>query len=214
MNDKRQNDMAMKTNSNTYTIIYSSVMVIVVAFLLAFVYQALKPMQDANVALDLKKQILYSLNLRDLDNAQAERTYNEVVKREEQVDGNTLYVCEVDGKPKYVLPLKGMGLWGGISGFIAVNDDRQTVYGAYFNHESETAGLGAEIKDNRSWQEKFRGKHLFKKGSADVALAVKKKVDDPDTQVDAVTGATLTSNGVSDMLREGIEKYRPFLEKK
>lgn len=214
MNDKRQNDMAMKTNSNTYTIIYSSVMVIVVAFLLAFVYQALKPMQDANVALDLKKQILYSLNLRDLDNAQAERTYNEVVKREEQVDGNTLYVCEVDGKPKYVLPLKGMGLWGGISGFIAVNDDRQTVYGAYFNHESETAGLGAEIKDNRAWQKKFRGKHLFKKGSADVALAVKKKVDDPDTQVDAVTGATLTSNGVSDMLREGIEKYRPFLEKK
>ncbi len=214
MNDKRQNDMAMKTNSNTYTIIYSSVMVIVVAFLLAFVYQALKPMQDANVALDLKKQILYSLNLRDLDNAQAERTYNEVVKREEQVDGNTLYVCEVDGKPKYVIPLKGMGLWGGISGFIAVNDDRQTVYGAYFNHESETAGLGAEIKDNRAWQEKFRGKHLFKKGSADVALAVKKKVDDPDTQVDAVTGATLTSNGVSDMLREGIEKYRPFLEKK
>ena len=214
MNDKRQNDMAMKTNSNTYTLIYSSVMVIVVAFLLAFVDQALKPMQDANVALDLKKQILYSLNLRDLDNAQAERTYNEVVKREEQVDGNTLYVCEVDGKPKYVLPLKGMGLWGGISGFIAVNDDRQTVYGAYFNHESETAGLGAEIKDNRAWQEKFRGKHLFKKGSADVALAVKKKVDDPDTQVDAVTGATLTSNGVSDMLREGIEKYRPFLEKK
>lgn len=214
MNDKRQNDMAMKTNSNTYTIIYSSVMVIVVAFLLAFVYQALKPMQDANVALDLKKQILYSLNLRDLDNAQAERTYNEVVKREEQVDGNTLYVCEVDGKPKYVLPLKGMGLWGGISGFIAVNDDRQTVYGAYFNHESETAGLGAEIKDNRAWQAKFRGKHLFKKGSAGVALSVKKKVDDPDTQVDAVTGATLTSNGVSDMLREGIEKYRPFLEKK
>lgn len=214
MNDKRQNDMAMKTNSNTYTLIYSSVMVIVVAFLLAFVYQALKPMQDANVALDLKKQILYSLNLRDLDNAQAERTYNEVVKREEQVDGNTLYVCEVDGKPKYVLPLKGMGLWGGISGFIAVNDDRQTVYGAYFNHEGETAGLGAEIKDNRAWQEKFRGKHLFKKGTAGVALSVKKKVDDPDTQVDAVTGATLTSNGVSDMLREGIEKYRPFLEKK
>lgn len=214
MNDKRQNDMAMKTNSNTYTLIYSSVMVIVVAFLLAFVYQALKPMQDANVALDLKKQILYSLNLRDLDNAQAERTYSEVVKREEQVDGNTLYVCEVDGKPKYVLPLKGMGLWGGISGFIAVNDDRQTVYGAYFNHESETAGLGAEIKDNRAWQEKFRGKHLFKKGTAGVALSVKKNVDDPDTQVDAVTGATLTSNGVSDMLREGIEKYRPFLEKK
>ena len=74
--------MKLNTNSNSYIIIYSAILVVVVAFLLAFVYQALKPMQDANVALDVKKQILYSLNIRDLDGAEAEAKYAEVVKKE------------------------------------------------------------------------------------------------------------------------------------
>lgn len=72
----------MKTNSNSYTIIYSAVIVIIVAFLLAFVFKALKPMQDANEALDKKKQILYSLNIRNLNNAETEETYAKVVKSE------------------------------------------------------------------------------------------------------------------------------------
>ena len=72
--------MKLNTNSNAYIIIYSAILVVVVAFLLAFVYQALKPMQDANVALDVKKQILYSLNIRNLDGAEAEAKYAEVVK--------------------------------------------------------------------------------------------------------------------------------------
>ena len=105
-----------------------------------------------------------------------------------------------------------MGLWGGISGYIALNEDKATVYGAYFNHESETAGLGAEIKDSREWQEMFNGKHLFAAGdSTKIALAVEKKVEDPATQVDAVTGATLTSNGVTEMLQGGLAKYLTFL---
>ena len=197
--------MKLNTNSNSYIIIYSAILVVIVAFLLAFVYQALKPMQDANVALDLKKQILYSLNIRNLDGAEAEAKYNEVVKSEPGGSGEftqECYDCEVDGKKLHVYPLKGMGLWGGISGFIALEDDWDTVYGVYFNHESETAGLGAEIKDSQAWQEKFIGKKLHKDGVDGIALSVVKKVTDPETQVDAVTGATLTSNGVSDMLQE------------
>ena len=195
----------MKTNSNTYTIIYSAIMVVIVAFLLAFVSQSLKPIQDVNVALDVKKQILFSLNIpRDIDNAGAEAKYKEIVKEEKNIDGNNIYICEVDGKPKYVIPLKGMGLWGGISGYISINEDKSTVYGAYFNHESETAGLGAEIKDSKAWQDKFQGKKVFKDGSDEVVLSVVKKVDAPDCQVDAVTGATLTSDGVNDMLHECI----------
>lgn len=202
----------MKTNSNTYTIIYSAIMVVIVAFLLAFVSQSLKPIQDVNVALDVKKQILFSLNIpRDIDNAEAEAKYKEIVKEEKNVDGNNIYICEVDGKPKYVIPLKGMGLWGGISGYISINEDKSTVYGAYFNHESETAGLGAEIKDSKAWQDKFQGKKVFKDGSDEVVLSVVKKVDAPDCQVDAVTGATLTSDGVNDMLHECISKYKNFL---
>jgi Na+-transporting NADH:ubiquinone oxidoreductase subunit C len=179
---------------------------VIVAFLLAFVYQALKPRQDANVELDIKKQILYSLNIRGLDGQEAEAKYAEVVKSEEKAGDQLYYACEIDGQKKYVFPLKGMGLWGGISAFVAVNDDLNTIYGAYFNHESETAGLGAEIKDSQAWQEKFQGKKIFS-DDGNLAIGVVKKVENPASEVDCVTGATLTSNGVSDMLREGLKFY-------
>lgn len=230
----------MKTNSNSYTIICSAVIVVIVAFLLAFVFQGLKPQQDANVALDKKKQILNALNIRDLSNEAADKTYKDVVEADEIIDAQghilnagkpggeaagfkleskdykegrlALYVCKVNGQRKYVIPVYGMGLWGPISGYIALNEDKATVYGVYFNHESETAGLGAEIKDNAAWQAKFQGKKLFANGNdKTIALGVEKKVDDPATQVDAVTGATLTSNGVRDMLHEGLSKYLVFL---
>ena len=194
--------MKLNTNSNAYFIIYSAILVVIVAFLLAFVYQALKPMQDANVALDVKKQILYSLNIRNLDGAEAEAKYADVVKAEAEMDGRKYYMCNIDGENVMVVELKGMGLWGGISGYIALHNQQQpTVYGAYFNHESETAGLGAEIKDSQAWQEKFIGKRVYGE-NYDVVLSVVKKVDDPVTQVDCVTGATLTSNGVDAMLKD------------
>ena len=210
--------MKMKTNSNSYTIIYSAVIVVIVAFLLAFVSKALEPMQDANVKLDEKKQILNSLNIRNLSNEETEATYAKVVKSREDVENGTIFTCNVNGKTKYVFTVKGMGLWGPINGFIAVNDDKNTVYGVYFNHEGETAGLGAEIKDNQKWQEKFQGKKLFKNGDTSaIVLSVKKKVEDPASQVDAVTGATLTSNGVAAMLSDkskGLGQYLDFLSKK
>ena len=98
--------MKLNTNSNTYIIIYSAILVVIVAFLLAFVYQALKPMQDANVALDVKKQILYSLNIRDLDGAEAEAKYAEVVKEEAEKDGQKYYLCEIDGEDILVMVMR------------------------------------------------------------------------------------------------------------
>ena len=198
--------MKMNTNSNAYIIIYSAVMVVIVAFLLAFVYQALKPMQDANVALDVKKQILYSLNIRNLDGAEAEAKYAEVVKNENEQDGQKVYDCQIDGKNIVVVSLKGMGLWGGISGYLAV-DEEGKVFGAYFNHEGETAGLGAEIKHSQEWQEKFIGKQIWDE-QGNVVLSVVKKVDNPESQVDCVTGATLTSNGVDAMLKDGLKNLQ------
>ena len=121
-------------------------------------------------------------------------------------------MCDVDGQRKYVIPVYGMGLWGPISGYISINDDKNTIYGAYFNHESETAGLGAEIKDSRDWQRQFAGKQLTKEGVPGIALAVVKTsgVKDATVQCDAVTGATLTSDGVSLMLQECLGKYIEF----
>ena len=210
--------MKLNTNSNAYIIIYSAILVVIVAFLLAFVYQALKPMQDRNVELDIQKQILYSLNIRDLDGAEAEAKYAEVVLEEGDIDGQKIYRCRLDSLGLYVISMKGMGLWGGISGYVSVyENDGPTVYGAYFNHESETAGLGAEIKDSQAWQEKFIGKKVFKGDLDHVALSVVKKVEDPETQVDCVTGATLTSNGVNDMLHDGlkwlIQPVKEYFEK-
>ena len=205
--------MKLNTNSNAYIIIYSAIMVVIVAFLLAFVYQALKPMQDANVALDVKKQILYSLNIRDLDGSAAEAKYSEVVKNETEKDGQKLYECQIDGKNIVVASLKGMGLWGGISGYLAI-DPEGKVYGAYFNHEGETAGLGAEIKDSQAWQEKFKGKKINADADPDIELGVAKKIEVPESEVDAVTGATLTSNGVSLMLKEGLKPFMEILKNK
>ncbi len=234
------NKKGLNTNSNSYTIIYSIIIVVLVAFLLAFVFQALKPMQDANVALDKKKQILNSLNIRDLNNEEAAAKYQEVVLADEIIDeqGNVLekgeqggenngfklnsadfkngklalFVCKVNGQTKYVIPVYGMGLWGAINGYVAVNADKSTVFGTYFDHESETAGLGAEIKDNRAWQNQFQGKKLFAQDPNKIALAVSKKVEDPSTQVDGITGATLTSNGVTEMLQTCLGAYMNFLK--
>lgn len=234
------NKKGLNTNSNSYTIIYSIIIVVLVAFLLAFVFQALKPMQDANVALDKKKQILNSLNIRDLNNEDAAAKYQEVVLADEIIDeqGNVLekgeqggenngfklnsadfkngklalFVCKVNGQTKYVIPVYGMGLWGAINGYVAINADKSTVFGTYFDHDSETAGLGAEIKDNRAWQNQFQGKKLFAQDPNKIALAVSKKVEDPATQVDGITGATLTSNGVTEMLQTCLGAYMNFLK--
>ena len=95
----------LNTNGNAYTIIYAAVMVVIVAFLLAFVASALKPTQDANVALDTKKQILASLNIRDIDNAEAEAKYAEVITSGE-LKSPTL-TANVDGEEKLIVAMKG-----------------------------------------------------------------------------------------------------------
>ena len=237
----------MKTNSNSYTIVYSVILVLIVAFLLAFVFQALKPMQDANVQLDQQKQILFALNQdRNMTNEQAVQLWKKIIIADDVINADgkvteagkqggvdagfkltskdakegklALYRCKVNGEDKYVIPVYGNGLWGPINGFIAINGDKQTVFGAYFNHESETAGLGAEIKDNASWQAKFKGKKLFSGADKQkIALAVEKKITNTSTQVDAVTGATLTSNGVTEMFQAdkgGLQPYVKFLTSK
>lgn len=235
----------MKTNSNSYTIIYSVVMVVIVAFLLAFVFQALKPIQDINVQLDHQKQILYALNQdRNMSNATTLELWNKLIMADDIIDkeGNIIergkqggvdaafrlnskdakegklavFRCKVDGKEKYVIPVYGNGLWGPINGFIAINEDKTTIFGVYFNHESETAGLGAEIKDNKDWQDQFKGKKLLDDSKQNVIFSVEKKIINRDSQVDALTGATLTSNGVTNMFRSdkgGLQAYIKFLNR-
>ena len=224
----------MNTNSNSYTIIYASVMVVIVAFLLAFVSSSLKDIQNKNQELDTKKQILSALNIRDVKDADAE--YNKYVKGDMlmNVDGtlteNTgefatnyekeakeqqrlhVFVCEVDGQTKYVVPVYGAGLWGAIWGYIALNEDKDTVYGTYFSHASETPGLGAEIATEH-FQNEFVGKKTLEDGSIALGVVKNGKVEKPEYQVDGISGGTITSVGVDAMLKACLSSYMSFLTK-
>lgn len=227
--------MKFNTNSNVYTVVYASVMVIIAAFLLAFVASVLKDKQDANVANDKRGQILSSLNIRNVEDVTGE--YQKVILNDLVLDVNgkvlqekggvdveskditakdpaskklPLYVAKVNNDTIYVVPLYGRGLWGGISGYLALKKDFDTVYGAYFTHESETAGLGARIVEEE-FQDKFKNKKAFADSTFQkVALSLSKKVEDKEHQVDAITGATLTSNGVSKMFLSSLQPYQKY----
>ena len=225
----------MNTNSNSYTIIYASVMVIIVAFLLAFVSSSLRIKQTKNIELDTKKQILAALNIRGIKDVAVE--YKKYVKSDLWMseDGtlteNTgafainyekeakeskrfhVFVCDMDGQTKYVFPVYGTGLWGAIWGYVALNGDKNTVYGVYFSHASETPGLGAEIA-SEWFQKQFEGKKTVEDGQ--IALGVEKngKVVKPEYQVDGVSGGTITSKGVDAMLKTCLGNYTSFLTNK
>jgi len=209
-------------------------MVVIVAFLLAFVSSSLKETQSKNVQLDTKKQILAALNIKNVEDADAE--YKKYVKGDMlmNVDGtlaeNTgefvtnyekeakenqrlhVFVCEVDGQTKYVVPVYGAGLWGAIWGYVALNEDKDTVYGTYFSHASETPGLGAEIATD--WfQKEFEGKKTIENGAVALGVTKNGKVEKPDYQVDGISGGTITSVGVDAMLKACLNSYLSFLTK-
>jgi Na+-transporting NADH:ubiquinone oxidoreductase subunit C len=121
-----------------------------------------------------------------------------------------LYVCDVDGQTKYVIPLSGAGLWGPIWGYVGLDEDKNTVYGVYFSHASETPGLGAEITSAK-FQGQFPGKQVLKDG--EIALGVEKngKVTEPAYQVDGISGGTITSRGVDAMIKDCMGQYTNFL---
>lgn len=225
---KEVKSKGINTNGNVYTICYAAVMVVVVAFLLAYVSSALKPAQDANVAIDKRTQILASLNVRGIAKSDVEAKYNELIKETcvltpdgqiiegaDAFDVDTKEIGEkfpvysaktADGQDAFVLPLKGRGLWGGIWGYVAVTPDCKQVLGAFFNHESETAGLGALIKDE-PFQSQFIGRPVLGEDGKVALTVVKKGESKAEAEVDGVTGATLTSKGVGEMVQTGIQQY-------
>ena len=232
----------MNKNSNIYQILYAAVMVLLVGTVLAFIYMALKPKQNENIANDSRKQILSALNLAAPNDAQVKDMYEKYIVQDLLVDtqGNItdsaanvafdvdmkknvklaerllpVMKCKLDdGSVKYVLPVYGAGLWGPIWGYIAVNDDGNTIYGANFSHEGETPGLGARITE-KAFQDEFKDKHLFVDGAFKSVAVLKKgqKATNGAEQIDALTGATITSRGVSDMMADCLAPYEAFLKK-
>ena len=225
---KEVKSKGINTNSNAYTICYAVVMVVLVAFLLAFVSESLKDKQKANVDIDKKSQILASLNVRGLAKSEVGTKYDELIEETcvltpdgQRIDGADAFDVETkeigeklpvykaktaEGADALVLPLKGRGLWGGLWGYVAVTPDLQKVLGAYFDHESETAGLGALIKEEK-FQSQFANRPVMGADGKVALTVVKKGASEADTQVDGVTGATLTSKGVGEMVLTGLQQY-------
>ena len=217
-------------------------MVLIVGTVLAFIYMALKPKQNENIANDTRKQIMSALHIATPSDDQVKETYEKYIIQDLLVDmeGNIVdsaqnvafdvdmkknvkladrqlpvMKCRLDdGSIKYVLPVYGAGLWGPIWGYIAMNDDGNTIYGANFSHEGETPGLGARIAD-QDFQDKFVDKHLFKEGEYKGVVVLKRgqKSTTGAEQIDALTGATITSRGVSDMLADCLAPYEAFLKR-
>jgi Na+-transporting NADH:ubiquinone oxidoreductase subunit C len=123
-----------------------------------------------------------------------------------------VYEVSLDGKSFYIFSVRGSGLWDAIWGNIALEEDMNTVAGVSFDHAGETPGLGAEIKDNNSWKAQFVGKKIYD-GDKYVSVYVRKGgAIDLEHEVDGLSGATVTADGVTKMLYDGLKAYEPYME--
>ena len=215
----------MNKDSNVYIIIYSTVMVVVVAVLLAVAAMSLKDRQDANILNEKKNAILASLSATDQNYDEFINAYA-VNAEGEMIEGEDVFVLLQDLKGSFeqgkypvfeaqdgrvVLPITGSGLWGPIWGYIALESDMNTVSGIVLDHQGETPGLGAEIA-TAAHQAMYQGKQLFE-GDEFVSITLKKGgASEGNThEVDAITGGTKTSDGVSAMIKGSVENYLPLL---
>ena len=233
----------MNRDSNTYTFLFATVMVLVVASALAFTASSLKDLQASNVRKEKMQNILATIGI-ETDREQAEKLYNQYItaeisltasgeidqevkafeiklnnelKKPVDVQRFPLYEATVDGANYYIVPLRGAGLWNAIWGYIALKDDKNTIQGAVFDHTGETAGLGAEI--TQQWfQDRFVGEKVFDEQGNLVGINVSKTNNDPkdtdknDHEVDAISGATITGDGVTAMIKERLTHYLPYLK--
>jgi Na+-transporting NADH:ubiquinone oxidoreductase subunit C len=228
----------MNREGNSYTIIYATVMVVVVAAALSFASLSLKPLQTKNVEVAKKTDILRSVKIASTpDNA--EGLYDKYINvtyiinsNGEIVEGKgkafdvdlkrevslpvverklPVFECRIDdGSLKYILPVRGKGLWGPLWGYIALNEDKKTIFGATFDHKGETPGLGAEISKD-FFTVKFENKKILDEGKVYFEIPKGGVTKKPDYAVDAISGGTITSQGLEAMIIDCLSAYEQFL---
>ena len=219
----------MNVNSNAYIILYSVVMVVVVAVLLAVTSLSLQERQQANMLNEKQQQIVKALG----ENPETS-SYGDVVAEAVMLDKNGK---AIEGKSEsdifaslsdltasfeagefpifkakngcVVIPVYGAGLWGPVWGYLALESDMDTVKGIVMDHAGETPGLGAEITTSKV-QDMFKGKTIFE-GNDLVSVSMRKGGATNNHEVDAISGGTKTCDGVNAMIKSGLEGYLPFL---
>jgi Na+-transporting NADH:ubiquinone oxidoreductase subunit C len=239
----------MKSFSNTYIFIFSTVMVTIVAILLSFVAETLRPIQNKNKEIEKKLDILRSVGkgekieeVKDKDLYVQEEysryitgsyvidihgekkdgldAFNvnlkiELAKPPQEMNLPVFVYTADDSTHKYIIPVRGRGLWGPIWGYISFYDDFNTIYGAIFDHEKETPGLGAEI-NQKFFQVQFANKKILDQQGNLVSVKVVKggaKSDDIHA-VDAISGGTITSTAVQTMMENCLGNYKEYIKEK
>ena len=233
----------MRSFSNTYIFVFSLIMVTIVAVLLSFVSTQLKPLQDMNVQIEKKQDVLRSVGkAENAGEASDKNTYineefgkyitesyvidfngnrvetdafevmlglNAEIRKAQEERNYPVFIYSENGGPrKYVVPVRGKGLWGPIWGYIALEADLNTIAGAVFDHKGETPGLGSDI--NTDWfSEPFAGKTIFNEAGEFVSVEVVKGGADPSSmhQVDAISGGTITSKALEEMIIDCLAGY-------
>lgn len=232
--------------SNSYIFMYSTILVVVAAAVLAVAAVGLKPFQKKNQEIEKMQQLLTAVGIEN-DVKNAEELYkkyfvqelavnkkgeilstyeNETLKGElrpfnvelskELAKGEEamlpIFICNQEGKTVYVVPVHGKGLYDAIWGNVAIEEDLNTVRGVLFDHKGETPGLGAEIT-NPAFPAQFKGKKIFENDEVKLAVVKGQKTEEEKQyQADAVTGATNTSNGVSNMLKDCLSNYIEYFK--
>jgi Na+-transporting NADH:ubiquinone oxidoreductase subunit C len=229
-------------HSNKYILIYSTIMVVLVAVSLTFVAVGLKPIQEDNIRIEKMQNILASVHI-NVPPKEAITTYKKYVtevmvinkegKKVDNVDGFTVdmaielkkpadqqnlpvFIATLDDGKKYsIVPVRGKGLWGPIWGYIALTDDFNTIYGVTFDHKGETPGLGAEI-NTAGFMKPFSGKQIFDQQGNFTSVKVEKGGAAPGDvhAVDAISGGTITSKGLEKMLMDCLASYEVYFKNK
>lgn len=228
----------MNVNSNAYTYTFATVMVVLVAVLLSGASLGLKSKQASNISQEKKQSILASIGI-EVDRSESDAAFGEYIKQSLTLQGGTvvsedasaafdidmaaaikagnmdrsvpLYVAEKEGDTFYIIPMRGKGLWGPVWGYLALEKDGNTVVGATFDHKSETPGLGAEIT-TPMFTDQFPGKKISEAGMFKSISVVKAGTSAGDYAVDGISGGTITSNGVNDMLTDCLAPYAEYFK--
>lgn len=237
--------------SNTYIIVFSVVLTIILGLLLSGTSQVLGPLQQEAIALDKKKQILgavisaeeieamspqqinefyanrisgtvVDINGKEISGVEAEKV--EVAKDYKKAADQRQYpvfLFHAEGNPEavesYIFPLYGAGLWDAIWGYLALETDMNTIGGITLAHAGETPGLGARITEG-GVQARFVGKKIFDESGTLVAVEMQKgegkDYSSEEHKVDGMSGATITANGVNNMLKAYLGSYEAYIKSK
>ena len=195
----------MKQFTNRYMLLYSLAIVAVSAVVLTVTAVTLKPREERNRQIEQQQMVLKAIGVTAAK-GEATALYAKHIS-EVKEDGATYYRYDCDGRQGIILPLHGTGLWGPIWGYLAL-DGSDNVVGAVFDHKGETPGLGGEIATDK-FAQRFVGKRMDEH-----PISLTKNADKGNPyQVDAISGGTMTSNGVTQMLEKGYFEYKKIKEK-